>query len=147
MRNTFIASLFCVVVAGFYCGAILAQDVPSKVEFKINDKPTTKKIRIILYVDGVATEPSVSDDGTFLLPALNSEWVNVRLISGKYNLLYEHIYLKKLRGALTFRVFTNRAALDRLSDSDSKCLPGHNLISAYDLNFHDGTEVIVTTCK
>jgi len=147
MRNTFIAFLFCVVVAGCYCGATLAQNVPVKVEFKVNDKPTAKKVRIILYVDRVATEPSVSDDGTFLLPAFNTEWVDVRLVSGKYNLLYEHIYLKKLRSALTFRVFTNRSAFRRLSDTESKCSPGQKLISAYDLDFHDGTQVTVTTCK
>jgi hypothetical protein len=146
MRTIFIACLFCLVFVSL-CGATPAQDVPIKVEFKIDEKPTTKKVRIVLYADGRATEPNVSNDGRSLLPALDAEWVDVRLVSGKYNLLYEHIFLKKLRGDLTFRVFTSRAAFRRLSDTESKCAPGQNLTLAYDLNFHDGTQVTVTTCK
>jgi hypothetical protein len=98
MRNAFIMSFFCLVVVGYDAGVALGQDVPVKVEFKINDKLTTKKTRIILYANGDSSERTVSNDGTILLPALDAEWVDVRLISGKHNLFYERIYFKKLRG-------------------------------------------------
>jgi hypothetical protein len=139
----------CVFATVALCSGIVAhpQESPVKLEFKVDQKGTNKKIRIILYANGVATEPHVSDDGTFLFPSLDDEWVDVRLLSGKYDLLYTHIYLKKLRGPLTFRVFTSRSAFNRLSDTESKCLPWQKLIKAYDLNFGDGTQVTVTTCK
>jgi len=113
----------------------------------IDEKPTTKQIRIILYAKGHTTEASIADDGTFILPTLDAEWVDVRLVSGKYNLFYERVFLKKLDSDLTFRVFTNRAAFRRLSDTDDKCPPGQSLSSAHDLDFHDGTQMVVTTCK
>src|SRR4051812_26933059 len=103
MKRIFIASLFCLALAPTWVVS-LAQGVPRKVEFKIDEKPTTKKIRLILYANGHATESNVADDGTFTLPALDAEWVDVRLISGKYNLLYEQVFLKKLDSDLTFRV-------------------------------------------
>ena len=146
MERIFIAFLFCLTLVSA-CVTSLGQGIPRKVEFKIDDKPTTKKIRIILYANGHAAEPNVADDGRFVLPALGAEWVDVRLVSGKYNLLYEHIFLKKLDSDLTFRVFSGRAAFRRLSDTDDKCPPGQSLASAHDLNFHDGTQVTVTTCK
>jgi hypothetical protein len=79
MKRIFIASLFCLALASTWVVS-LAQGVPRKVEFKINEKPTTKKIRLILYTNGRATEPNVAHDGTFTLPALDAEWVDVRLI-------------------------------------------------------------------
>ena len=145
MKSIFIASVFCLAVSPTWV-ATLAQGVSRKVEFKIDEKPTTKKIGIILYSNGHATETNIADDGTFILPTLDAEWVDVRLISGKYNLLYEHIFLKKLDNDLTFRIFTGRKAFRRLSDTEAKCAPGQNVTSAYDLNFHDGTQVTVTTC-
>ncbi len=146
MKRILIASVFCLALASTWV-ASLAQGVPHKVEFKIDERPTTKKIRVILYANGHANEPNVADDGTFILPALDVEWVDVRLISGKYNLFYEHIFLKKLDSDLTFRVFTGRSAFRRLSDTDDKCPPGQSLSAAHDLNFHDGTQMVVTTCK
>ncbi len=146
MKRIFIVCLVYLALAST-CVVSFAQGVRRKVEFKIDEKPTTKKIKIILYSNGQTTEPNIADDGTFILPALDAEWVDVRLISGKYNLFYEHIFLKKLDSDLTFRAFTGRAAFRRLSDTDAKCAPGQNLTSAYDLNFHDGTQVTVTTCK
>jgi hypothetical protein len=139
--------VFALVLAGLCCAAALAQTVTVKAKFEIDGKETKKKVKIILYVNGVATELPVFDDGAFLFPALDSQSVDVRLISGKHNLLYKDIYLNKLRGPLTFRVFTSRAAFNRLSDTESKCLSGQKLISAYDLNFGDGTQMTVTTCK
>jgi hypothetical protein len=134
---------------GLCCGATLAQGQSTtvKAKFQIDDKETKKKFRIILYANGVATEPSVSTDGSFGLPALNTERVDVRLISGKYNLLYEGIYLNKLQGPLTFQVFTSPAAFKRLSDLDFSCKAGQKLIAAYNLDYGDGTEMTVTTCK
>jgi hypothetical protein len=146
MRKHTCRVLVCLVLAASV-GAAPSQSVPVKIEFRVDAKATNKKVRIILYVNGVATEPPVSDDGSFLFPALSAQSVDVRLISGKYNLLYNDIYLNKLRGPLTFRVFTSRAAFNRLSDTESKCLSGQKLISAYDLNFGDGTQMTVTTCK
>jgi len=146
MKRIFISSLFCLALASTWVVSV-AQGVPRKVEFKIDEKPTTKQIRIILYAKGHTTEASIADDGTFILPTLDAEWVDVRLVSGKYNLFYERVFLKKLDSDLTFRVFTNRAAFRRLSDTDDKCPPGQSLSSAHDLDFHDGTQMVVTTCK
>jgi hypothetical protein len=111
MKDKFPTFVFAILV--FCCSGIVAQpqQSPVKVEFKVDEKATNKRIRIILYANGVATEPAVSNEGTFIFPSLADEWVDVRLISGKYDLLYSHIYLNKLRGPLIFRVFTSRRLL------------------------------------
>ena len=136
------------ILVGLCYGTLLAQ-APStvKAKFQIDDKETKKPFRIILYANGVATEPTVSIDGSFLLPALKTERVDVRLISGKYNLLYEGIYLNKLQGPLTFQVFTSPSKFKRLSDLDFSCKAGQKLVAAYNLDYGDGTEMTVTTCK
>lgn len=147
MIKKLVTQLLSLALASLCCTAVLAQTVTVRAKFEIDGKETKKKFKIILYANGVATETRISEDGSFSLPTLNAQWVDVRLISGKYNLLYEKIYLNKLRGPLTFRVFTSRSAFDRLSDTDSKCLPGQKWRAAHDLDYGDGTTVTVTTCK
>jgi hypothetical protein len=137
------------ILVGLCCTAAVSQGQPVRVKakFLIDEKETKKPFRIILSANGVITEPSISADGSFLLPTLNAERVDVRLVSVKYNLFYEGIYFGKLAGPLTFQVFTSASAFKRLSDLDFNCKPGQKLVTAYNLDYGDGTEVTVTTCK
>ena len=116
-----------------------------KAKFEIDGTESKDKFRILLYADGVATEPTVSDDGYFAVPPLNIRKVDVRLISGKYNLLYEDVYLAKLRGTLTFGVN------EHLSTKDSHCKRGQKLVSSHSLVFEpddaEGTGMVVEVCK
>ena len=116
-----------------------------KAKFEIDGKETKDKFRIVLYADGVATEPTISDDGTFSVPVLNVPKVNVRFISGQYDLFYEDVYVAKLRGTLTFGVTKT------LSGHQALCKRGHKLVSSFSLEFDpgdgDGTAMTVTTCK
>ena len=137
---------FFVIVTCLY-NVTPGQDITGKIEFFVNDKPTKNKVRILVEVHSVGTEATVSDDGTFIMPSSKAEWVDVRLISGKHDLLYSHIYLKKLTGDLTFRVFTSEKWFGRLKErKDLGCKPGQKWLSSYDLDHHDGTEVTVTNC-
>jgi hypothetical protein len=122
-----------------------AQNATVKAKFQIDGKETKDKFRIVLYADGVATETTISDDGIFSVPALNVSKVNVRFISGQYDLLYEDVYVVKLRGTLTFGVTKT------LPGHQALCKRGRRLVSSHSLEFDpgdgDGTAMTVTVCK
>jgi hypothetical protein len=122
-----------------------AQNATVKAKFQIDGKETKDKFRFILYADGVATETTISDDGTFPVPALNVPKVNVHFISGQYDLLYEDVYVVKLRGTLTFGVTKT------LPGHQALCKRGRRLVSSRSLEFDpgdgDGTAMTVTVCK
>ena len=79
--------LFSIIIVSLSLLTGGAQNVTVKAKFQIDGKETKDKFRIILYADGVATETTISDDGTFPVPALNVPKVNVRFLSGQYDLL------------------------------------------------------------
>jgi hypothetical protein len=122
-----------------------AQTYPVRAKFEVDGKESKRKFRVLLYADGAPIEPTVSDDGKFYVPALDIEWVDVRLISGKHDLLYQGVYLKKLRGSLTFGVKEN------LSGEEAACEPGKKLVAAYYLEFHPddaaGTVLSIKVCE
>ena len=145
-KNISIIFYFCAIVTCL-CNVTPAQDITPKIEFFVNDKPTKKKVRLLFEVDGIVTEATVLDNGTFVMPSSKAEWIDVRLISGKHDLHYSHIYRKKLSGDLTFRVFTSEKWFRRLTErEDLGCKPEQKWLSSYDLNYHDGTQVNVTNC-
>lgn len=145
MRYKLSALLLVLGLFGLTVVGAANQTTSVKAKFEIDGKETKDKFRILLYVDGAATEPTVSDDGHFFVSALNAEKVDVRFISDKYDLLYEDIYLAKLRGTLIFGV------TEHFSDEDPPCKPGQKLVSSYSLDFQpddaEGTSLIVTVCK
>jgi len=149
VRFKLAAYLNATLLVSLCFGTILSQGQTTRVKatFLVDDKETKKPFRIIFSTIGTVTQPTISADGSFSLPMLNAEKVDVSVISGKYNLLYEGLYFNKLAGPLTFQVFTSLAKLKRLSDLDFKCKPGQKLIAAYGLNYGDGTEMFVTTCR
>ncbi len=134
-----------IVLVGFSVLAAATQSVSVKANFEIDGKETKDKFRIVLYVDSIATEPTVFDDGSFFVPPLDVKTVDVQLISGKYNLLYKDVYVAKLRGTLTFDVKQD------FSDTDSRCKPGEKLVKFYSLEFDpgdgDGTVMTVNVCN
>ena len=115
-----------------------------KAKFEIDGKETKDKFRILLEVNDQIFEPSVSDDGHFLVPVVNINKVDVRLVSGKHNLLFEEVYVTKLRGTLIFKV------KEDLSKVESACKPGHKAIAWHSLEFEpddaEGTEMTVLAC-
>ena len=143
VRNLCFVALAC--YAAVFSGVADAQTYPAKAKFEVDGKESKQKFRVLLYVDGAPVEPTVSDDGEFNVPALDVEWVDVRLISGRHDLLYQGVYLKKLYGTLVFGV------KKKLSDEEASCKPGKKLVRAYYLKFRpddaEGTELLVTECK
>jgi hypothetical protein len=137
--------LFSIIIVSLSLLTGGAQNVTVKAKFQIDGKETKDKFRIILYADGVATETTISDDGTFPVPALNVPKVNVRFLSGQYDLLYEDVYVVKLRGTLTFGVTKT------LPGHQALCKRGRRLVSSHSLEFDpgdgDGTAMTVTVCK
>ena len=141
-----LATLFLAVAcSALSFGAVETQTYPVKAKFEADGKESKQKFRVLLYNDGAPIEPTVSEDGQFYVPALNVEKVDVRFISGKHDLFYEDVYLKKLRGNLVFGVKEN------LSGEEASCESGKKLIAAYYLEFHpddaEGTALSVTVCK
>jgi len=140
-----LTKMLAILLIGLSIFGAVPQSGLVKAKFQIDGKESKAKFRILLYADGVATEPTISDDGYFSVPPLNVRTVDVRFISGKYNLVYEDVYSGKLRGTLTFGVKKH------LSTKDSHCKGGQKLVSSHSLEFEPpdtiGTEMVVEVCK
>src|SRR5437016_10482615 len=124
MRIKPLMNLLSLVLVTFSALAAATQTGPVKAKFEIDGKETQDKFRVVLYADGVATEPSISADGNFNVPPLTIPTVDVRLISGKHDLLYKDVYVTKLRGTLTFGV------KEHFSGKDSHCKRRQKLLSS-----------------
>ena|SRR4028118_32835 len=145
MRFKIISVLFAVACFPLLFSEVQARTYPVEAKFEVDGKESKQRFRVVLYADGAPVEPTVTDDGQFYVPTLSVEKVDVRFISGKYDLLYEDVYLKKLRGNLVFGVEEN------VSAEDAGCEPGKKLLAAYSLEFHpedaEGTAMIVKVCQ
>ncbi len=104
MRTNAFTILLAVCYLTLFSGLAVAQSFPVKARFEVNGKVSKKRFRVLIYANGAPIEPTVSEDGQFCVPDLSVEQVDVRLISGRYDLLHEGVYLKKLRGQLVFGV-------------------------------------------
>jgi hypothetical protein len=100
-------------------------------KFKVDGKESKDKFRIILYVNDEPIEPTVSDDGNFLMPVVNLNKIDIRFISGEHDLRYDGVYVSKLRGTLTFGVRQD------LSKVESHCKPTQKLVAQYSIEFDD----------
>ena len=111
---------FCIVVlvcyATAFSGSVDAQTNPVKIKFEVDSKESNQPFKILLSVERSAIfEPPISDNGIVFPPELrNSKWLQLRFISGEYDLYYENVHISKFDGEMTFGVDNAPFDEDRL---------------------------------
>src|SRR5438128_1712190 len=77
-------------------GSVSAQNHCVKVKFEVDGKEVDQKFRVLLYFDNKILEPTVVGN-SFISPAelKDQEKVNVRFLSGGYDLSFESVYVTK----------------------------------------------------
>lgn len=123
------------------------QTEPIKVKFIVDGEEVHQPFKIQLVLNQLVLKPRIKD-GSFFLPGelANQEKVDVRFISGKYDLYYDDVYLTKFSdgGEFVFGVDNKPFDEDHLRDAPP---PGRELQFVYYLTFmprnFEGTELTV----
>ena len=145
MRFAVVTILLTAACSTLLLGVAGAQTYPVKAKFEVDGKESRQRFRVLIYAEGGLIEPDVSENGEFYVPVSDIEWADVRLVSAEHDLLYKHVYLKKLQGNLVFGVREN------ISGEATTCEAGSRLMALYYLVFHpddaEGTRMDVQVCK
>ena len=111
------------------------QTEPIKVKFKIDGEESHQPFRIQLVLNQLVLKVKV-ENGSFFLPGelANQEKVDVRFISGKYDLYYDDVHLSKFSdgGEFVFGVDNKPFDEDHLRDAPP---PSKELQFVYYLEF------------
>jgi hypothetical protein len=123
---------------------VSAQSKSVRFKIEVDGKPIKSETKIILYFGDEKIEPITSGNSFLLPPQLQKyERVNVRFISGKYNLLFESIYLSKFEGEWVIGV--DNKPFDK--ENSTSAQPGRPIKQIYYINFNplhgDGTRMVV----
>lgn len=121
-----------------------------KFRFEIDGKLVRgpRQPKIVIYAVGEKTELDVSDD-SFIVPAQiqNNEKVSVRFTFGKYDLLFESVYLSKFGGEWVIGV--DKKPFD--SNNIRSAQAGKQIKQVYYINFHplqaEETRMVVIAYK
>jgi hypothetical protein len=110
----------------------IAQPNPIKIRFEIDGKHVRQPFRINVFRNGLVFRPKIAH-GTFVFPPelLADEKVNLRFISGKYDLYFENIPLRTFND-ITIGVDNRPFAEGNLP---SKSLPNRELVLVYYISF------------
>lgn len=98
-----LVSLGIVFSALLMAKAANGQTEPIKVKFEVDGKESHQPFRIQLVLNKLVLKVKV-ENGSFFLPGelANQEKVDVRFISGKYDLYYDDVYLTKFSNVAEF---------------------------------------------
>lgn len=125
-----------------------AQLKPVKFKFEVDGKPVKSQPKIILYVGDKKIEAEISGSSFVVPPEFQKqEKVNVHFISGKYDLLFESVYLSKFEGEWVIGV--DKKPFDK--DNAASAQLGRQIKQIQYINFNstqgDGTRIVVISYK
>jgi hypothetical protein len=147
MRIKIFSAVTCAFLALVFADAANAQTDPISVKFEVDGKEVHQPFNIQISLNGLVLEPEIRNSGFVFPPEfLNQEKVNVRFISGKYNLFYEGVYMTKFNGEMVFGLENLPAGEDC---NRTKPSPDAKPMMIYWLEFHPknaaGTKLAVST--
>ncbi len=125
-----------------------AQAKVVKLRFEIDGKLVKRQPKMVLYADSEKVELDFSG-GSFTVPSQfqNKEKVGVRFMLGKYDLLFEPVYISKFEGEWVIGV--DKKPFDK--DNIASAQTGKQIKQVYYINFHplqgDGTRMVVISYK
>jgi hypothetical protein len=92
MRLKQLTVLIVVCCSAMLTGPAGAQINSMKVKFEVDGKEVKQKFKVMLYIDGEAIEPPVSEGGFIAPPEVrNSQKIGVRFLSGEYDLFFDPV--------------------------------------------------------
>jgi hypothetical protein len=140
MKVKLLISITLACCALLFSNTANAQTDPIKVQFEVDGKEVHQSFRIEISLNGLVLKPKI-EKGSFLFPPelLSQEKVNLRFISGKYDLSFENIPVKNFSGGLTFGVDNKPFEEENLP---SEPLPNKKLALIYYISF--GTVELIT---
>ena len=135
-------------VLGSFVITVSAQSKPVKFRFEVDGLPMKGRPKIVLYAADQKVEAAISGNSFVFPSALEKyEKVNVRFISGKYNLLFESVYLSKFEGEWVIGV--DKEPFDK--DNTASAQPGRQIREIHYITFSplqgDGTRMVVISYK
>lgn len=139
MRFRELTALILVCCSVMLTNPTNAQTNCVKVKFEVDGKEVKQKFKILLYVNNEVIEPLMSENGFTVPPEIrHSEKVNVRFLSGEYNLFFESVYLPKFK--TDWIVGIDRKPFDKENLPQSQ--PDKELLGIYYITFvpKDGLE-------
>ena len=110
---------------------VAAQNKRANVEFWVDDKKSEKPFKVFLSVEGSAVfEPKISNN-SFELPLefQNAEYIQLRFVSGKYDLNFDKVHISKFDGEMIFGI-DNPPFDEDFSENDSE-LEGKLILRHY----------------
>lgn len=133
-------------------GSVSAQSQSVTIKFEVDGKEVDQKFRVLLYFDNKVIEPTVVEKSFIVPPELkDQEKVNVRLLSGEYDLSFESVYLTKFKTDWVVGI-DNPPFDDENIASEQRNPPGKTLSVIWYIDFvpkdkGDGTRVVVKVYK
>lgn len=133
-------------------GSVSAQSQCVRIKFEVDGKEVDQKFRVLLYVDNKVMEPTVVGKSFVVPPELKGqEKVNVRFLSGEYDLFFESVYLTKFNTDWVVGVDTPPFDNENIA-SENPDPPGKTLSVIWYIDFvpkdkGDGTRVVVKVYK
>jgi hypothetical protein len=147
-----IKTLALVVCALAFVGSVSAQSQCVRIKFEVDGKQVDQKFRVLLSVDNKVIEPTVVGKSFIVPPELkDQEKVNVRFLSGQYDLSFESVYLTKFNTDWIVGIDTPPFDSENIA-SENPDPPGKTLSVIWYIDFvpkdkGDGTRVVVKVYK
>lgn len=114
---------------------VKAQTDYVKVKFEVDGREVKQKFKIMLYVNNQVIEPMVSENGFTTLPEIrSSEKVNVRFVSGEYNLFFDSVDISAFDTDWIVGV-DNKPFDKENTASEEPDPPGKELLGIYYIHF------------
>ena len=147
-----IKALALVVCVLAFVGSVSAQNQCVRIKFEVDGKEVDQKFRVLLSVDSRVIEPTVVGKSFIVPPELkDQEKVNVRFLSGKYDLSFESVYVTKFKTDWVVGVdnppFDNENIASENPDPPGKTVSVIWYIDFVPKDKSDGTRVVVKVYK
>lgn len=147
MTKYLVSAMTLYIVASFAM-TVSAQSKSVKFRFEVDGVPKKGHPTIVLYAGDQKVEAAISDNSFVFPSALDKhEKVNVRFISGEYNLLFESVYLAKFEGEWVIGV--DKKPFDKANTASAQS--GRQIREIHYIDFSplqgDGTRMVVISYK
>ena len=122
VKSAFLVSVICFAATMFPENTNFAQNDAVKVNFEVDDKEVNQSFKLMLSVPGSPVfEPVISKKSFVFPPELrNSTWVQVRFVSGEYDLEYQDVHISKFDGEMIFGVDNAPFDDERVGDQPTR---------------------------
>ena len=131
MNIIYLLIALCFAAVMLCVNPVSAQTKRANVEFWVDDKKSEQSFKVFLSVEGGAVfQPKISNK-SFELPLelQNAEYIQLRFVSGKYDLNYGDVHISKFDGEMIFGI--DNPPFDEEFSEDSSEVKGELVLLYY----------------